>query len=129
MNTAIESHEIDAMETVKRFLDAWARQDSDSVVNAFDENATFHASAGSAPGQAYVGRDQFAPAIQAMLEKAGGVVFEVTEMIPFDGGVVATWCATSQSADNTSVRAPGIDIFRVRDGKITLKDAYRKLKT
>ena len=62
-----------------------------------------------------------------MFENAAGTQFDVIELFSFDGGAVVTWCVTARG-NGEAVRSPGIDFFRVRDGKITLKDAYRKLK-
>lgn len=115
------------MDTVKRFLDAWAAQDLESVLNIFDESATFKASMGPEPGKTYIGHDEIKPAVRSMFENAAGTQFDITELFLFDGGAVVTWCVTSQ-VNGETVRSPGIDVFRVRNGKITLKDAYRKLK-
>lgn len=128
VNSEMKNSSNEAIDIVKRFLDAWAHQDFDGVIASFDESATFHASVGPGPGQAYIGRDQIAPAVKSMFEKTIGIEFDVTELIPFEGGVVATWCVTSRGTNNEVVKSPGIDVFRVRDGKVILKDAYRKLK-
>lgn len=116
-----------AESTVLAFLAAWSAQDLPRVVEMFDEHAIFKASIGPEPGQTYIGRGEIEPAIRAMFERSAGTEFEVSQIFQIEGGAVVTWIATS-AAPGARAKSPGIDLFQVRDGKITLKDAYRKVK-
>lgn len=129
MSTETEGSAHESADVVRQFLDAWARQDFDGVMERFDDNAIFKASTGPEPGRTFVGRAQIASAVEAMFEAAAGSQFNVAELIPFDGGAVATWFVSSRDAHDEIVKSPGIDVFRVHAGKITLKDAFRKLQS
>lgn len=113
---------------VNSFLHAWAANDTDGVLGLFAEDAVFIASLGDEPGQTYRGQGEIAPAVARMLAAANGTRFHVREIIPFADGAVVTWSVDGVAAATGQVmNAKGIDIFRVRDGAITFKDAYRKV--
>lgn len=112
-----------AISVVRAFLDAWADRDAGRVVNFFATDAVFVASVGPEPGRSYSGHSEIGPAVEVMLATAAGSKFAARELIPFDGGVVATWSVTGPDGQI----ALGIDIFGVRGGSIVLKDAYRKV--
>ena len=41
---------------------------------------------------------------------------------------VSQWTFTDTSADGSRVETDGVDLFTFRDGKITLKNAFRKIR-
>jgi len=116
----------DSQPTVTAFLDAWAACDAGRVMSLFADDAVFVGSVGSEPGQTHRGRAEIAPAVEKMLSAAQGTRFHVREVIPFDGGAVVTWAVDGTAGGGQAMNVKGIDVFRVRDGTVTFKDAYRK---
>jgi ketosteroid isomerase-like protein len=117
-----------AVSIIKRFLDAWATQDIKTVLEIFSENAVYKASQGSEPGITYIGRDQISAAVQVMFKGAANTILRVVDIYPFDGGATVTWQVGGTDSSDEEVNVLGIDVFCVKDGYITLKDAYRKVK-
>lgn len=119
----------DAVEVVNRFFSAWARQDLKTVIGIFSENAVYSASQGPEPGKTYRGRQEIEPAVRVMFDAAGDTTLNLVAIYPFDGGATATWDVSGEDANGQSVAVLGIDVFLVQNGHITLKDAYRKVKS
>ncbi len=49
-----------------------------------------------------------------------------TRAAPTDDRAVSEWTFSCTSADGTHVEAQGADLFMLRDGKIVVKQAFRK---
>ncbi|MBA5983529.1 nuclear transport factor 2 family protein [Pseudomonas sp. MD195_PC81_125] len=118
-----------SVEVVNNFFSAWAKQDLKTVIEMFSEDAVYCASQGPEPGKTYRGRQEIEPAVQVMFDAAGETKMKLLAIYPFEGGVTATWEVTGTDSNGQSVAALGIDVFLVRNGHITLKDAYRKVKS
>lgn len=119
----------DPVEVVDRFFTAWAKQDLKTVIEIFSEDAVYCASQGPEPGKTYRGRLEIEPAVQVMFDAAGETKLKLVAIYPFEGGVTATWDVSGKDANGQPVVVLGIDVFLVHNGHITLKDAYRKVKS
>jgi ketosteroid isomerase-like protein len=117
------------VEVVNKFFSVWAKQDLKTVVEIFSEDAVYCASQGPEPGKTYRGRQEIEPAVQVMFDAAGETKLKLVAIYPFEGGVTATWEVSGTDTNGQSVAVLGIDVFLVRNGHITLKDAYRKVKS
>jgi ketosteroid isomerase-like protein len=117
------------IEVVNKFFSAWAKQDLKTVIEIFSEGAVYCASQGAEPGKTYRGRQEIEPAVQVMFDAAGETELKIVAIYPFEGGVTATWEVSGTDTNGQSVSVLGIDVFLVRNGHITLKDAYRKVKS
>lgn len=114
-------------EVLQAFADAFNRHDLDAVMSFMTEDCVFESSAGpDICGTRYAGREA---------ARAGFV--EVLKMFPdanwgnarhFVQGErgVSEWTFTGTRADGTRVEVNGCDLFTFRDGKIALKNSYRK---
>ena len=129
MNIANAPVELNSVTIIKRFLDAWAAQDLETVLEIFAENAVYKGSQGDEPGTTYNGRKEIGPAVKTMFSAAGSTQLKVLEIYPFEGGATVTWHVDGNAANGAPVNVLGIDIFIVIDGHITVKDAYRKVKS
>jgi len=117
------------VEVVNKFFSAWAKQDLKAVIEIFSEDAVYCASQGPEPGKTYRGRQEIEPAVQVMFDAVGETKLKLVAIYPFEGGVTATWEVSGTDSNGQSVAVLGIDVFLVRNGHITLKDAYRKVKS
>jgi steroid delta-isomerase-like uncharacterized protein len=110
-----------------RFADAWNRHDLDALMSMMTDDCVFEASAGpQVDGQ----RSEGAQAVRA----AYAAVFEAfhdahwanpMHFIAGDRGV-SEWTFTGTRHDGTRVEVNGCDLFTFRDGKIAVKNSYRK---
>jgi len=114
-------------EVLQAFADAWNRHDIAALMSFMTEDCVFEASAGpEVCGTRYAGRE----AVRAGFEDVwanfpdahwGGARHFVTG----DRGV-SEWTFTGTRVDGTRVEVHGCDLFTFRDGKIALKNSYRK---
>jgi len=109
------------------FSDAWNRHDIDALMGFMAEDCVFHAAAGAELfGKSFVGRD----AVRAGFELAWRTFpdaswLEGEHFVCGQRGVSeSTFRGTK--ADGTRVEARMVDVFTFRDGKIAVKNAFRK---
>lgn len=115
------------VETLKAFGDAWNRHDIDALMSFMSDDCEFHAVAGpDLLGRSFIGRDQvrqgFALAWQTFADAAW---LDGDHFVAGDRGVSETTFKGSK-ADGSRVEARMVDVFTFRDGKIAVKNAYRK---
>jgi steroid delta-isomerase-like uncharacterized protein len=114
-------------EVLQQFAEAWNRHDIDGLMSFMAEDCIFDASAGpDACGTRYVGRDAvragFRDAWQAFPDARWS---SARHFVTGDRGV-SQWTFTGTAADGTRVEVDGCDVFTFREGKIAVKDSYRK---
>jgi hypothetical protein len=63
-----------------------------------------------------------------MFDHDAGAVIEQGEPIFLGDWAVSTWAYHFAGPDGSRPSEHGIDLWRFRDGKICLKDAYRKTR-
>ena len=115
--------------TLAAFGDAWNRHDLDGLMGFMSDDCVFQtADMPDACGVRHVGaqavRLAFAAAWATLLDAQwrNGQYF-----VQGDFGV-SQWTFTGTSADGSRVETDGVDLFTFRDGKITLKNAFRKTR-
>lgn len=119
-------HQVD-VEFLKAFADAWNRHDIDALMSFMADDCVFHAVAGpELLGRSFIGqhavREGFQLAWQTFLDAAW---LDGDHFVCGDRGVSeSTFRGTK--ADGTRIEARMVDVFAFRDGKITVKNAYRK---
>ena len=114
-------------EVLEAFADAWNRHDVDALMAFMTDDCVFEASAGpDVCGTRYVGaasvRAGFAKVWTTFPDAHWGNAHH------FVGGErgVSEWTFTGTRADGMRVEVNGCDLFTFRDGKIAVKDSYRK---
>lgn len=110
------------------FADAFNRHDADALMSMMTPDCVFEASAGPETcGTRYVGRDAV---------RAGFVDVWTTfpdahwagarHFVQGERGVSEWTFSGTHAADGTRVEVNGCDVFTFRDGRIALKNSYRK---
>jgi steroid delta-isomerase-like uncharacterized protein len=112
---------------LQAFADAWNRHDVDALMDFMADDCVFEASAGpDACGTRYAGRAAvragFAEACRAFPDARWN---SPRHFVCGDRGV-SEWTFTGTRADGTRVEVNGCDVFTFRDGKILVKNSYRK---
>ena len=115
------------LELLDRFAEAWNRHDLDAIMSMMTADCAFEASAGDAvDGE----RSEWQAAVRA----AFAAVFEQypdaqwnnpRHFISGDRGV-SEWTFTGTLRDGRRMEVRGCDLFTIRDGKIALKNSFRK---
>ncbi|MEO6566021.1 MAG: nuclear transport factor 2 family protein [Casimicrobiaceae bacterium] len=114
-------------DTLQEFADAWNRHDVDALMSFMSEDCVFEGSAGpDACGTRYVGRQAvragFADVFATFADAHWG---NARHLVLAERGV-SEWTFTGTRADGTLVEVHGCDLFTFRNGKIAVKDSYRK---
>jgi ketosteroid isomerase-like protein len=110
-----------------RFMDAWNAHDVDALLDCMTEDGIFHASAGPAPfGATAAGRDALRQAYAAVWQVFPDAAW--TEGRHFIAGdrAVSEWIFKGTRTDGTRVEVKGCDLFTIRDGRIAVKNSFRK---
>lgn len=114
-------------ELLEAFCGAWNRHDIDSLMAFMAEDCAFESSAGpDACGTRYAGREAVRTAfvdVWAVFPDAHWG--NARHFVHGDRGV-SEWIFTGTRADGSRVEVHGCDLFTFRNGKIALKNSYRK---
>ena len=114
-------------EVLQAFADAWNRHDVDALMSFMTDECVFEASGGSEVwGTRYVGRDAvragYAEVWSTFPDAQWG---NARHFVAGDSGV-SEWTFTGTRTDGSRVEVNGCDLFTFRDGKISVKNSYRK---
>jgi steroid delta-isomerase-like uncharacterized protein len=114
-------------EVLEDFANAWNRHDVDALMSFMTEDCVFESSAGAdACGTRYAGKD----AVRAGFAEVWAIFPDAhwgnaQHFVHGDRGV-SGWTFTGTKADGVRVEVDGCDLFTLRDGKIFIKNSYRK---
>ncbi len=111
---------MDPQEVVKNFGAAWAEHDLEATLALVTDDCVFDSTGPAPDGVRHEGRDAVRRAWQSIFADRAAR-FEPEETFSVDDRVVQLWRYTW---DGGHVR--GIDVFRVRDGKVAEKLSYVK---
>lgn len=117
---------ITTLEVIEQFNDAFNRHDVDAVMAAMTDDCVFDNTSPSPDGESFKGQ----AAVRAFWERffAGSphARFETEDIFAADDRCVVRWRYTWVEADGKRGHVRGVDVFRVRDGKVAEKFAYVK---
>ena len=110
----------DTVAVVAAFGAAWQAHDLDGCLSMITDDCLFEATGPAPDGTQHKGRDEIRRAWQPIFDDTASR-FQVEESFAFGDRVVERW---TYSWDGGHIR--GVDLFRVRDGKVSEKLAYVK---
>jgi len=114
-------------ELLEAFADAWNRHDVDALMSFMTEDCVFEASAGSdVCGTRYVARESVRAAFAEVWATFPDAYWGNARHFVREERGVSEWTFTGTRTDGTRVEVHGCDLFTFRDGKIAVKDSYRK---
>ena len=114
-------------EVLQAFADAWNRHDVDALMSFMSDDCVFEASAGpDVCGARYTGREAVRAAFAEVWTTFPDAHWgNASHFVHGDRGV-SEWTFTGTRVDGTCVEVRGCDLLTFRDGKIALKNSYRK---
>lgn len=118
-DTAVVTAE-EAEAVVKAFGDAWAAHDLDAAIALATDDCLFDSTGPSPDGARYVGHEEIRAAWQPIFDDRSSR-FEQEETFTAGDRIVQRWCYRWEGG-----HIRGVDLFKVRDGKIAEKLAYVK---
>ena len=118
--------------TLELFSAAWDRGDVNTLLSLMSDEPVYKGSTGNRPGTLYVGREQVRAAFERMVDgnadsSAPAHPATPPEMYFFSDRALVYWSLKLPGADGALNRVDGLDIIIFTDdGRIAVKDAYRK---
>lgn len=115
--------------TLAAFSDAWNRHDIDALMSFMSDDCVFLTAAGpDAGGARHVGFDAVRKAFATAWEAVPDAQWRNGRHFVHGDFGVSQWTFTGTAADGSRIEADGVDLFTFRDGKIAVKNAFRKAR-
>ncbi len=110
-----------------QFAQAWNRHDLDALMSMMTEDCVFEASGGdSADGTRYEGQEAVRASFASVFERFPDAHWGDAEHVVSGDRGFSQWTFTGTLEDGRRVEVNGCDLFTLRDGKIAVKNSYRK---
>ena len=118
------------VDDLAKFADAWTRHDLDDLMTYMSDDCMFQLSMGpDIDGTRFVGIDQVRKGYQKVLDAfPDGQWVDDSHFVAGDRGV-SEWTFKATGLDSSVVEVRGCDIYTFKDGKISVKNSFRKIRT
>jgi steroid delta-isomerase-like uncharacterized protein len=114
-------------EFLQAFAEAWNRHDIDALMSFMTDDCVFEASAGAdACGTQFKGREAVRAGYLDVWATYPDAHWDNARHFVCGDRGVSEWTFTGTRADGTRVEVHGCDLFTFHNGKISLKNSYRK---
>jgi ketosteroid isomerase-like protein len=134
--TTLATHEIQAAGTgqadatlalLDRFAAAWNAHDVDGLMACMAPECVFEAAAGKdVNGTRHAGPDAVRRAYAAVFDAYADARWNNPRHFVAGDRAVSEWTFTGTMKDGTAIEVNGCDVFTLQDGKIAVKNSYRK---
>ena len=112
---------------LQAFADAFNRHDADALMGFMTDDCVFEASAGpQVCGESFVGRQAVRAAFAAVWATYPDAQWRSPRHFVCGDRGVTEWTFTGTRTDGARVEVNGCDVFTFRDGRIAVKNSYRK---
>ena len=114
-------------EFLQSFADAFNAHDVRAIMLHMTEDCVFEASAGpDVDGEKFLGQEQVKKAFENVFATFPDAYWNNPRHFVKDDRGFSEWTFTGTKADGTKVEVTGCDLFTFKDGKIAIKNSYRK---
>jgi uncharacterized protein (TIGR03086 family) len=114
------------MGAVLRLNEAFADHDVEAIVGCFSEDGIFDATSPAPDGAMVEGTDALMAQWTSFFAETRDPRFDVEELFSCRDRAVMRWCFRWSEPDGTEGHVRGVDVLRVRDGRIAEKRSYVK---
>jgi steroid delta-isomerase-like uncharacterized protein len=112
---------------LQSFVDAFNAHDVKLIMSLMTDDCVFEASAGPAVnGEKFTGAEQVAKAFEDVFTNFPDAHWGNARHFIYGERGHSEWIFTGTKTDGTKVEVNGCDLFIFRDGKILVKNSYRK---
>lgn len=115
------------VEMLEAFADAWNRHDVDALMSFMSNDCVFEASSGlDVEGTRYAGRELVRRGYMDVFANFPDAHWGNARHFVVGNRGVSEWTFTGTRHDGSRVEVNGCDLFSFCDGKIAVKNSYRK---
>ncbi|MDY7547776.1 nuclear transport factor 2 family protein [Glaciimonas sp. CA11.2] len=128
MNAQVQTTKQEVSEEfLMAFGQAWNRHDIDALMDFMAEDCTFHAAAGpELQGKTFTGREAVRAGFQLAWQTFPDAAWlDASHFVSGNRGVSESTFSGTKS-DGTRIEARMVDVFTFHNGKIAVKNAFRK---
>ncbi len=112
---------------LQSFADAFNAHDLDAIMSHMTDDCVFEASAGpEVNGEKFMGQVQVRKAFEEVFITYPDAQWNEPRHFVFGNRGFSEWTFTGTRKDGTKVEVTGCDLFTFKDGKIAVKNSYRK---
>ena len=115
------------IEFLQAFADAWNRHDVNALMEFMTHDCVYETSSGlDVYGTRYEGQKAVREGFASVWESFPDAQWLGARHFVVGSRGVSEWTFTGTNKDGQSVEVDGCDVFTFRDGKILIKNSYRK---
>lgn len=111
---------------IERFDEAFNRHDVDATMAAMTDDCVFESTGPAPDGPRFVGQEAVRTVWEDFFRSSPAAYFETEELFATGDRCTVRWLYHFSKDDPTAGHIRGVDVFRVRDGKVAEKLAYVK---
>jgi ketosteroid isomerase-like protein len=116
----------ETISAVERFNEAFGRHDVDGVMRAMTPDCVFENTCPPPDGERYEGREAVQGFWERFFRSSSSAEFETEEMFACGDRCVVRWIYRWADGEGREGHVRGVDVFRVREGKVFEKLSYVK---
>ena len=111
---------------IDRFTDAFNRHDVDAVMAAMTDDCVFENTSSPPDGERYQGQAAVRAFWERFFRSSPHATFAAEDVFAAGDRCVVRWVYRWRGEDGAPGHVRGVDVFRVRDGKVAEKLSYVK---
>ncbi len=117
---------LSTLEVINQFNDAFNRHDVATIMTMMTDDCVFENTSPGPDGERFEGQAAVGHFWEEFFRSSPHAVFQFEEMIPLGDRCVVLWRYNWTSTDEQNGHIRGVDVFRVRNGKVAEKYSYVK---
>lgn len=114
------------IEIIERFNEVFNQHDVDAIMAAMTDDVVFENTVPVPDGERFAGQAAVRDFWERFFRSSPSARFETEEMFAAGDRCLVRWVYHWQDKDGQPGRIRGVDVFRVRDGKVAEKLSYVK---
>lgn len=122
----IDSETSKTLDVIARFNEAFNRHDVDAVMALMTDDVLFENTSPAPAGEQFHGQEAVRGFWNRLFASTPDAYFDAEEIVAAGDRCTVRWRYDFTSADGARGYIRGIDLFRVRDGKVAEKLSYVK---
>ena len=116
----------ETIKTIERFNDAFNRHDVDGIMALMTDDCVFESTSPAPDGRRFQGQKAVRSIWEELFAGSPQAALETEEILAAGDRCIVRWVYHWVGADGQPGHVRGMDLFRVRDGKVSEKLSYVK---